>query len=35
VRDTAKLRDGVLLYTPPKPWGWYCWIMYDHGAGGC
>ena len=32
VRDTAKLRGGVLLYTPPKPWGWYCWIMYDHGG---
>lgn len=35
VRDTAKLRGGSLLYAPPKPWGWYCWIMYDHGASGC
>ncbi len=35
VRDTAKLRGGSLLYTPPEPWGWFCWIMYDHGAGGC
>ncbi len=35
VRDTAKLRGGQLLSTPPKPWGWFCWIMYDHGASGC
>lgn len=35
VRDTARLRAGQLLYSPPKPWGWYCWIMYDHGASGC
>jgi hypothetical protein len=32
VRDTAKLRGGSLLYAPPKPWGWFCWIMYDHGG---
>ena len=35
VRDTAKLRGGSLLFTPPEPWGWFCWIMYDHGASGC
>jgi hypothetical protein len=35
VRDTAKLRGGSLLSTAPEPWGWFCWIMYDHGASGC
>ncbi len=35
VRDTAKLRAGSLLSTPPEPWAWFCWIMYDHGDGGC
>ncbi len=35
VRDTAKLRANVLNYAPPKPWGYFCWIMYDHGASGC
>jgi hypothetical protein len=35
VRDTAKLRGGSLLFTPPEPWSWFCWIMYDHGASGC
>jgi hypothetical protein len=35
VRDTAKLRGGSLLYTAPRPWANFCWIMYDHGAGGC
>jgi len=35
VRDTAKLRGDSLLFTPPEPWGWFCWIMYDHGASGC
>ena len=35
VRDTARLRGGSLLFSPPKPWGYYWWIMYDHGDGGC
>lgn len=35
VRNTAKLRGGQLLYSPPKPWGWFDWIMYDHGSSGC
>jgi hypothetical protein len=35
VRDTAKLRAGSLLYTAPEPHTRFCWIMYDHGAGGC
>lgn len=35
VRDTAKLRGDSLLFTPPEPWGWFCWIMYNHGASGC
>ena len=35
VRDTARLRNGNLLATAPEPWGWFCWIMYDHGDGGC
>ena len=35
VCNTAKLRAGTLLFSPPKPWGWFCWIMYDHGDGGC
>ena len=35
VRDTAKLRGDRLLFTPPEPWGHFCWIMFDHGASGC
>jgi hypothetical protein len=35
VRNTARLRGGSLLFPPPKPWGWFCWIMRDHGASGC
>lgn len=35
VRDTAELRGRRLLFAPPKPKGWFCWIMYDHGDGGC
>jgi hypothetical protein len=35
VKDNAKLRGGSLLSTAPEPWTHFCWIMYDHGAGGC
>jgi hypothetical protein len=32
VRDTAKLRAGVLLSDAPAPDGWFCWVMFDHGG---
>lgn len=35
VRNTAKLRGGSLLFTPPEPHTRFCWIMFDHGASGC
>jgi len=35
VRSTAKLRDRVLLYDAPAPDTWYCYLMFNHGDGGC
>jgi len=35
VQDTAKLRDGVLLYDAPQPDTWYCYLMFDNGQSGC
>ncbi|MGH7890100.1 MAG: DUF6345 domain-containing protein, partial [Thermodesulfobacteriota bacterium] len=35
VRDTAKLRDEVLLYDAPAPDAWYCYLMFNNGDSGC
>lgn len=35
VRDTARLRGGTLLDDAPAPDAFFCFIMFDHGAGGC
>lgn len=35
VQDTARLRDGSLLYQAPSPDAWYCYLMFDNGQSGC
>jgi hypothetical protein len=35
VRNTARLRDRVLLSDAPAPDTWYCYLMFDHGDSGC
>ncbi len=32
VRDTAKLRNEVLLYGAPEPHAWYCYLMFNNGG---
>ncbi len=35
VRNTARLRDQVLLSNAIEPNGWYCYYMYNNGDSGC
>ena len=35
VRNTARLKAGIILYDAPEPDAWYCYNMFDNGDSGC